>query len=156
MPTEKTPEQIAADAEFAAREDKIAEREKAAALRIQTAFNASNNTALDALVTQGKITPAEVADLKIAFAALDPEGEELTFGAADKPVKATAAGKLLAFMAGLPKRVPIGEQQSPKGEFSADAPKTGGDFVSRAKALATEKGLSFEAASELLAEQTEA
>lgn len=131
-------------------------REDAFAKRVRQQFEASNGATIDGLVREGKVLPAEAADLKIAFNALDPEGEELTFGAGDKTSKATAAGKLLAFMAGLPKRVPLGDQTSPKVPFEGDAPKDALSFNARVKKLAEEKGLTFDAAAEQLAESLDA
>lgn len=152
-PTEKTPEELA----FEARETQIAEREAAAAKRIKTAFDASNSREVDALVAAGKVLPAEADALKTVFSAFDAEGDDLTFGAGDKATKASAASALFAFMAGLPKRVPLGEQHSPGTEFSADGDKpvykSGAEFTAAAEKLAKDKGLTFEAASEELAEQ---
>lgn len=141
---DKTPEELAFDARVA----DLAEREQRAAARIRTQFEAGNNAAIDNLVREGKVLPAEAADLKTAFNALDPEADELTFGAGDKTSKATAASKLLMFIAGLDKRVPLGDRSSPEGDAgnAADKPKTGAEFVAAANALAKEKGLTFDAA----------
>ena len=154
-PTTLTPEQR--DAEFTARENAVADRERKAAERVRNAFNASNNSAIDALVRETKVLPAEAENLKTAFAALDPEGEELTFGAGDKTSKATAVGAILAFMAGLPKRVPIDGQRSPSTQFDADpatppstfaaASASAGAITAKAEELMkTRPDLTFEAA----------
>lgn len=147
-PTNMTDQTTDQAAEFAAREERLAERERAAAARIRTQFEAGNNAAIDNLVREGKVLPAEAADLKTAFNALDPEADELTFGAGDKTSKATAASKLLTFIAGLDKRVPLGDRSSPEGEATdtGNKPKTGAEFVAAANALAKEKGLTFDAA----------
>lgn len=137
--TEKTAAELAFEA-----------RESAFAARIKSQFEASNAAAIDSLVLAGKVLPAEAADLKLAFNALDPEGQELTFGAGDKATKATAVGKLLAFMAGLGKRVPIGERESPAGDFQAPEFKTPAEFNAAAEKLAKEKSITFEAAAEQL------
>lgn len=152
-----TPEQIAQrDNDFAAREKTLADREKAAAERVRNAFTASNNRAIDALVLETKVLPAEAEALKTAFAALDPEGEELTFGAGDKATKSTAAAAILSFMAGLPKRVPIGDRSSPTIQFQAADEIEGDTYSAKAETLDARArklmedtpGLSFEAAIE--------
>jgi len=155
-PMERTPEQIAADEqrarEFTAREDAIAAREEAAAKRIRSQFEASNSAAIDGLVREGKILPAEVADLKTAFNALDPEAEELTFGAGDKAVTSTAASRILTFMASaLSKRVPLGERDSPAGEPGEREFASPAEFRAAAHAMAKDEGITFEAATEKLA-----
>jgi len=149
--TDQTTDQAA---EFAAREERLAERERAAAARIRTQFEAGNNAAIDNLVREGKVLPAEAADLKTAFNALDPEADELTFGAGDKASKATAASKLLTFIAGLDKRVPLGDRTAPAGDPGDAGKQTFTDpaaFNAAAKALAAEKGMTFDAAAAELA-----
>lgn len=151
-----------ADTEFAARvkaaderEAAIAAREKAAAERVRNTFNASNGGAIDALVQSGKVLPTEVDGLKLAFAAFDPEAEELTFGAGDKATKASAASHLLAFLAtALPKRIPLGERQSPDTQFAADAPATPQAFNVLVEARMKEKGMTFAAAAEEIEAET--
>lgn len=163
-PMERTADQIAADKlrddEFAAREKRAEEREQAATKRIRTAFEAGNGSAIDALVLAGKVLPAEADALKLSFNAFDPEAEELTFGAGDKATKASAVSHILTFMAAaLPKRVPLGDRQSPSKEFGAtgDKPeyKTPADFNRAAETYAKENNMTFEAAAEHLAEQAE-
>lgn len=144
--TEKTNEER--DAEFTARENDLKAREEAAAARIKTQFDAANNAALDGLVREGKVTPAEVDGLKTAFAALDPEGEELTFGAGDKATKATAVGHILSFIAGVDKRVPIGGRQSPNTQFSADEVTDPKAYEAGVNALAAKYNLDFSAAAD--------
>jgi hypothetical protein len=153
---EKTQAEL--DAEFAARETVTAEREKAQtdretafAARVKSQFEATNAATVDSLVRQGKVLPAEADGLKLAFNALDPEGEELTFGAGDKASKATAVAHLFAFMAGLPKRVPLGGRESPTGEPGPREFKNAAEFNAAAEALAKSEGLTFEAAAERLA-----
>lgn len=154
---ELTPEQIAArDTEFAGRETALAERERAATERLRNAFTAANNRAIDALVLEAKVLPAEAASLKTAFAALDPEGEELTFGAGETATKSTAVDALLSFMAGLPKRVPVGtERTSPTIQFEANDLGDGtymdqsAALTAKARALMEKRpGLQFDAAIE--------
>ena len=148
--TDKTPEELAFDARVA----DLAEREQRAAARIRTQFEAGNNAAIDNLVREGKVLPTEAADLKIAFNALDPEADELTFGAGDKTSKATAASKLLTFIAGLDKRVPLGDRTAPTGDAGdGEKPKftDPAAFNAAAKALAAEKGMTFDAAAAELA-----
>lgn len=149
---ELTPEQIAQrDNEFDAREERLNERERAAAERLRNAFTASNNRAIDALVLGAQVLPSEADALKTAFAALDPEGEELTFGAGDKATKATAVDAILSFMAGLPKRVPISNSRlSPSDQFQApDANDDSSSLTAKAQELIKNTpGLTFEAAIE--------
>lgn len=151
--TEKTPEQLAT--EFKAREDALELREKQAAERIRNSFEAGNSSTVDALVEAGKVLPAEAADLKAVFNAFDPEGDELTFGAGDKATKATASARLGAFLtAALGKRVPVGGRQSPSEEFdAANEFTTPAALTAAATALAKDKGISFDAAYEQLAEK---
>lgn len=144
MSTEKTPAELA----FEARETEFA-------ARVRRQFEAGNSTAIDNLVLAGKVTPAEAPGLKLAFNALDPEGEELTFGAGDSATKATAVAHILAFMASAPKRVPVGGRQSPGTEFEAQTFKTPAELTAAATALSKEKGLTFDAAYSQLAEQLE-
>lgn len=147
MPDVKTPEQIEADR--VAADKAIKDRETAFAARVRNQFEAANARAIDALVAEGKVLPAEVDGLKLAFNALDPEAEELTFGAGDKATKATAVSHLFAFMAtAIPKRVPLGKDpKSPTEEFNAeDTPTSPEDVTAKATALVKEKGLTFEAA----------
>lgn len=147
---DKTPEELAFDARVA----DLADREQRAAARIRTQFEAGNNAAIDNLVREGKVLPAEAADLKTAFNALDPEADELTFGAGDKASKATAASKLLTFIAGLDKRVPLGDRTAPTGDAGDAGKQTFTDpaaFNAAAKALAAEKGMTFDAAAAELA-----
>lgn len=151
-----------AETEFAARqkaaderEAALAAREKAAAERVRTAFNASNGGAIDALVAAGKVTPTEAPALKLAFAAFDPEAADVEFGSADKPNKASAASHLLAFLAtALPKRIPLGGQESPSTQFAADAPSTPEAFNDRVKARMAEKSLTYSAAAEEIEAET--
>jgi len=155
---ERTQAQIDADNEFKAREDRLKEREEAAAKRVRNQFEASNGSSIDALVLAGKVLPAEADALKLSFNAFDPEAEDLTFGAGDKATKASAVSHILTFMAAaLPKRVPTGERLSPSREFNADttdrdAPiaEQAGDLTAKARArMVANPSLSFEAAIEL-------
>jgi hypothetical protein len=145
---EPTPAELA----FKARED-------AFAARVKAQFEAANNGAVDTLVREGKVLPAEADNLKLAFNSLDPEAEPLTFGAGDKATTATAVSTILSFMASaLPaKRAPIGERLSPSREFTADtgvdkdAPiaAQAGELTGKArKLMETRPGLTFEAAIE--------
>lgn len=148
MPDVLTPEQIAANE---AADKAIKDRETAFAARVRNQFEASNARTLDALVAEGKVLPAEVDGLRLAFNAFDPEAEELTFGAGDKATKATAVSHIFAFMAGaLPKRVPVDEErQSPTENFNAgDKPKTPEQITAAAEKLVKDEGLTFEAAVE--------
>jgi hypothetical protein len=144
-PVEKSPAELA----FEARQDEFAKR-----VRMQ--FEASNGSAIDALVREGKVLPVEAEGLKLAFNAFDPEAEDLTFGAGDKQTKASAVSHILTFMAGVPKRVPVDTRLSPNKEFTAgdEKPKfnTPAEFNAAAEKLAKEQNLSFEAAAEQLAE----
>jgi len=145
---DKTPEQIAAEAAIKAREEAADAREKEFAARVKTQFEASNATAVDALVAAGKVLPAEAPKLKLVFNALDQA--ELEFAADDKGQPSAALARFLTDA--LPKRAPIGDKPaSPSGEFTAtgDKPKTAGELTSAAKALMEkDKSLSFEAAIE--------
>jgi hypothetical protein len=136
------------------------ERENAFAARVRNHFEASNKSAINALVLAGKVLPAEVDGLTTSFNALDPEGEELTFGAGDNTTKATAVSHLLAFMASaLPKRVDVsGQRKSPETQFDAKGGETSANPQAEARRLSAEAralmakdpGLTFEAALETL------
>lgn len=143
-PMADTPAPVAPTAE------ELTQRETAFAARVRSQFEASNTRTLDSLVAEGKVLPAEVEGLKLAFNAFDPEADELTFGAGDKATKATAVSHIFAFMASaLPKRVPVdGGRQSPTAEFTADdKPKSAAEVTAAAEALvAGRPGLTFEAA----------
>jgi hypothetical protein len=145
---ERTPEQIAAD-DAAAKV--LKDREDKFAARVRSQFEASNGAAIDALVLAGKVLPAEADNLKTSFNALDPEAEELTFGAGDKMTKATAVSHILSFMAGLPSRVPLDGRQSPTTEFTAGEHKTAAEFNAAAEKLAKDEGITIDAATAKLA-----
>jgi len=148
-PKTKTADELA----FEARQDAFNKR-------VRAQFEAANNAAVDQLVRETKVLPAEADALKLAFNALDPEAEELTFGAGDKETKATAVSHILSFMAtALGKRVPTGERQSPALRFNADpenkpsnmttANSDAADLTTKANELVkANPSLSFEAAIE--------
>lgn len=140
-PKEKTPEMLA----FEARESEFS-------ARMKRRFEAGNNSAIDALVREGKVLPAEAAGLKTAFNALDPEADEVEFTAGDKTVKQTAVDHLLAFMAGLGKRVPINERLSPEGERGSENEFTSASaFNAAVDKLVKDEGISVAEAEERLA-----
>lgn len=149
MPQVKTQEEL--DAEFKAREDAIAAREKAAedrekqfAADAEKAHNAAAAARVDSLVATGKVLPANRDDLVKVFSAL--KGDELEFSADDK---STAGDKLAKIFAAGPDLVDVsGKSLSPKDKFSADAPKSVEDITAAANKLAKEKGISFSAAVE--------
>jgi hypothetical protein len=123
--------------------------------RVRNQFEASNKSAVDALVTAGKVLPAEADDLRVVFNAL--EMEEVEFGAGDKVTKGSASTKLAAFLdKALGKRVPIGERESPSTSFNAGPIGGATDWQAQAQQIAGEAqkrvkdrpGLTFEAAVE--------
>jgi hypothetical protein len=147
--SEKTQEQL--DAEFKAREDAIAERERQAEERekqfaadAEKAHNAAAAARVDSLVATGKVLPANRDDLVKVFSAL--KGDELEFSADDK---STAGDKLAKIFAAGPDLVDVsGKKLSPDQKFSADKPKTADEITAAANKLVEEKGISFAAAVE--------
>lgn len=148
---EKTPEQIAFEAERTAFE---AEKTAFAASQKRDR-EAANAVVVDGHVASGKVLPAEADKLKTVFNALGTD--ELTFDAEGKD-KGTAASALSAFIAGLPKRVPVDEQRkSPVGQFTAtDTPMTGRALHDAAKKLEKDEGITFAAAVERLSAEADA
>lgn len=132
-------------ADLKAREDAFAAREQAAAAAARTAFEAGNSTSVDALVAAGKVLPAEAADLKAVFNALDADVFE--FSATDKQ---TPGAKLAAFLSNaIGKRVPIDERRSPTDEFDAGERDDAATIDAKARKLMAERpGLTFGAAVE--------
>ncbi len=143
---ELTPEQQAEQDRIAAADADLKRREGEFAARIRSQFEAGNASAVDALVREGKVLPAEADKLKTVFNALS--ADELTFSADDK---GTASGALASFLStALPKRVKVeGERTSPTTEFNADENDDATTLDAKARKLMAEKpGLTFEAAIE--------
>lgn len=155
---EKTAEQIAEDKRLSDEAADLTKRQTEFAARVKSQFEAGNASLVSALVTAGKVLPAEADDLKTVFNAFDPEGDELTFGAGDKSTKAAPAAKLAEFLAAtLPVRVDAsGKTIAPQTAFKAAGGDEGGDHTAAArsidgearKLMANEPGLTFEAAVE--------
>lgn len=144
---EKTPEQIAAETALAERVAAQDAREAAFAARETSTFESGNAALVNGLVAAGKVLPADVAALSLVFNALGRD--ELTFSATDKSTPAIALAKFLGDK--LPKAVPLGERQSPAGEFEAgDKPLTAAQFNAKAEKIAKDKSITFEAAAEEL------
>lgn len=152
----KTQEQL--DAEFKAREDAIAAREKAAeerekefAAAAEKAHNDAAAARVDSLVSSGKVLPADRDDLVKVFCAL--KGDELEFSATDK---SSAGDKLAKIFAAGPDLVDVsGKKLSPDQQFSADKELTAEQIEAKARQLAKEEGITFAAAVEKIHNEQE-
>lgn len=157
---EETPEQKAArearEREFAAREEKLAADEAAFAARETASREAANKSRVSALVTAGRVLPADAPALELVFNALNTD--ELTFSADDKGI---AADKLAAILAKGPQLVDtsgkaISPTGSPKFAATGDAGKDSATITAAARALMKEDAtLTFEAAVERVSENQE-
>lgn len=162
MAEKKTDEEKAA--EFKAAEDKIAEDRKALederaefAAQRETSRKAANKGLVDALVTSGRVLPADRDDLEKVFNALDDA--ELEFSAEDKSF---AANKLSDILGKGPKLVDDkGDPISPTGEketFEAgdDHSAKANKITAAARDLMKEnRALSFSAAVEKVTQDME-
>jgi hypothetical protein len=137
--TTMTPEQIAAkEAELKAREEAAEAREKQFAADAKAARESANASTVEALITSGKVLPADKADLVAAFNAVDG-GEVIAF-AADATKKASPVAIIAGILAKGGKVTPAGEGQQSStednAEFSADSGKVAELDKVRAERLA--------------------
>lgn len=154
--TDKTKEQL--DAEFKAREDKIAQdaadlaaKQSEFAAREEKAHKAAAEARADTLVAAGKVLPANRDALALVFGAMG--SDELEFSATDK---ATPADKLAAILAAGPSLVDLTRNPlSPTDKFSADKKLSADDITAKANKLVADEGITFSAAVERIHNESE-
>lgn len=106
-----TEQEIEAEKARIAKEREELEKERLAFSAEQSRQRkAQNDAAIDQLANDGKVLPADVPDLKLAFADLDKAG---TIAFSDKS-EASPAARILAIMAKAGPAVPINSQESPE------------------------------------------